>query len=85
MDIDFYFDFISPYAYFAWKNLTALREQNKNIVIKPKPVVFGAILTKLGQKGPAEIPSKRRYTIRDCMRYAKQKKNRFRFLAETSV
>lgn len=71
--LDFYFDFISPYAYLAWKNVrngpraVALR---RGMTLRARPILFPAILDKLGQLGPAEIPSKRAFTIRDVMRHA---------------
>ena len=52
--IHFYFDFISPYAYFAWRNLPSLAEKY-NRPIDAHPVVFGKLLDKWGQLGPAEI------------------------------
>jgi 2-hydroxychromene-2-carboxylate isomerase len=65
----FQFDFISPYAYVAWKRVHALAERHGrslNVV----PVLFAAMLDALGQKGPAEIPAKRLYTFKDAFRKA---------------
>ena len=67
--IDFYFDYISPYAYFAWRNLTALAEKHDCQVHAP-PVVFGKLLDNWGQLGPAEIEPKRRWLHQYCLRYA---------------
>jgi 2-hydroxychromene-2-carboxylate isomerase len=55
-----YFDFISPFAYLQWRRL---REQN-TLALTPVPMLFAAVLEKLGHKGPAEIPEKRRFTYR---------------------
>jgi 2-hydroxychromene-2-carboxylate isomerase len=55
-----YFDFISP---FAWIGLHRLKELPE-LDIDYRPVLFAGILGHWGQKGPAELPTKRRYTYR---------------------
>ena len=67
--IHFYFDFISPYAYFAWRKLPALAKKY-NREIEAHPIVFGKLLDKWGQLGPAEIPPKRNWLNEYCFRYA---------------
>ncbi|HJU22627.1 MAG TPA: 2-hydroxychromene-2-carboxylate isomerase [Casimicrobiaceae bacterium] len=59
MIADWYFDFVSPFSYLQCERL----QQHANIV-RPHPVLFGAILDAIGQKGPAEIPAKRVFTYR---------------------
>ena len=44
--IDFYFDFISPYSFLAYKKLKLLNKNN-NININYKPILLGG-LHKLG-------------------------------------
>lgn len=61
MRADWYFDFISPFAYLQLHKILALRER---ITITPKPIVLGAVLKHQGQLGPAEIPRKRELTYR---------------------
>ena len=56
-----YFDFISPFAYLQLPKMLALRER---IAIEAMPIVFGAVLARHGQVGPAEIPGKRAFTYR---------------------
>lgn len=58
---NWYFDFISPFAYLQWRSLGALRER---IALAPRPILFAALLDHHGHKGPAEIPEKRRFTFR---------------------
>ena len=70
--IDFYFDFISPYSYFAWLRLDRLKKQNINIQLKP--VLLAGLLNHWGQKGPAEIEPKRLELFRKCLRYAAKNK-----------
>ena len=47
-----------------------------------KPVLFAGLLNHWGQKGPAEIPAKRRWTYRWCTWWAKELGIPFRFPAE---
>jgi len=67
--IRFAFDFLSPYAYLAWQALPAIAERHGR-TLQPMPVVFAALLGANGQKGPAEIPSKRIYVFKDATRTA---------------
>lgn len=67
--IHFYFDFISPYSYFAWLKLPDLAKKY-NREIEAHPVVFGKLLDKWGQLGPAEIPPKQSWLNQYCLRYA---------------
>ena len=67
--IHFYFDYISPFAYFAWRKLPYLAKKY-NRQIEAHPVVFGKLLDKWGQLGPAEIPPKRNWLNQYCLRYA---------------
>lgn len=70
-DIHFYFDFISPYAWLAFKALPQSVEGISHRV-HYHPVVFGAMLKHHGQLGPAEMASKRDWTYRQVMWLAKQ-------------
>jgi 2-hydroxychromene-2-carboxylate isomerase len=56
-----YFDFVSPFAYIG---LHRLKELPSDVSIEYRPVLFAGILNHWGQKGPAELPTKRRYTYR---------------------
>jgi 2-hydroxychromene-2-carboxylate isomerase len=56
-----YFDFISPFAYIG---LHRMKELPRDLSIEYRPVLFAGILNHWGQKGPAELPTKRRYTYR---------------------
>ena len=55
------FDVISPFAYLAFTQFDRLPS---NLRIEYVPVLFAAILQHHGQLGPAEMPSKRRFTYR---------------------
>jgi len=66
--IDWYFDFVSPYAYLC---LLRLGELPAGVEITYRPVLFAGLLSHWGQKGPAEIVPKRRHTYRSTHWQAK--------------
>jgi 2-hydroxychromene-2-carboxylate isomerase len=71
--MDFYFDFISPYAYLAWMNpRTGPRAlaARYGVPLVVHPILFAGLLEKHGQLGPAEIPPKRAFLVKDVMRHA---------------
>lgn len=59
--VDWYFDFVSPYAYLASENLNLIQG---DVEIIPHPVLFAGILKKWDTRGPAEIGSMRKFTYR---------------------
>ena len=59
MIIDWYFDFVSPFAYFQWASLGRLPAP---VELRLRPVLLAGILKHWGQLGPAEIAPKRRFT-----------------------
>ena len=68
----FYFDFISPFAYLAWKRIPALVETH-NRQLQLQPVLFAGLLGHFGQLGPAEIPPKRVYIFKQVLRRAHER------------
>ena len=64
--IDFYLDFISPYAYLAFEQLPQALE-GLSYEMAYKPILFAALLKHHGQLGPAEIPGKREWTYRQVL------------------
>ena len=69
-EIDFYFDFISPYTYLAHKKIQLLPQ---NIKINYKPILLGGLHNLEGIKAPAFIKSKLKHMINDCNLIAKKK------------
>jgi 2-hydroxychromene-2-carboxylate isomerase len=61
MQVDWYIDFISPFA-FLQAEMLARRPLTVPLVCKP--VLFAGLLNHWGQLGPAEIEAKRRFTYR---------------------
>lgn len=58
--VDWFFDFISPFAYLQWQAVKRM----SGLDITYRPVLFAGLLSHLEHKGPAEIPAKRRFTYR---------------------
>lgn len=67
--VEFFFDFLSPYSYFAWPRVRALCAR-RGVALDLRPVLFAALLDHAGQRGPAEIPAKRAWLLTDCVRLA---------------
>lgn len=63
----FYFDFLSPFSYFAWFNLQKMSSDISPIY---KPVALGPLLNHWGQKGPGEIEPKREFLLKQMLRYS---------------
>lgn len=66
---DWYFDFISPYAYLQSARLDELA---KHANIRARPVLFAGLLNHHGQLGPAEIAPKRKFVFRQSLWMAKR-------------
>ncbi len=64
--IDFYFDFISPFACLAFEHLPQALAGH-SYQVHYKPVLFAGLLQHHGQMGPAEIDGKRDWTYRHVM------------------
>src|SRR5215470_14914268 len=69
MIADWYFDFVSPFAFLQNEQFGALPQK---LSIRYRPVLLAAILDANGQRGPAEIPAKRAFTYRFCLWQAKR-------------
>jgi 2-hydroxychromene-2-carboxylate isomerase len=61
--VEWYFDYVSPYAYLQLESFDRLPA---GLEVHLKPVLFAGLLGYWDQKGPAEIPAKRRQTYRYC-------------------
>ncbi len=61
--IDWYFDYISPFAYLQSQRLGEFAGRAE---IRPVPVLFAGLLDATGSLGPAEVPAKRLWTYRFC-------------------
>lgn len=73
---DWYFDFISPFAYLQSE---VLHRFDNKLTIRPVPVLFAGLLKHWGQKGPAEMATKRRFTYRQVQWLAEKNGIALRF------
>ena len=75
-EIDFYFDFISPYSYLAHKKIQIIKKE-ENINFNYKPILVGGLHNLQGITAPAFIKSKLKHMISDCDLIAKKNKSNF--------
>lgn len=68
-ELHFYFDFLSPFSYFAWLKLESFKT-DLNLKVNYKPVALGPLLNHWQIKGPGEITPKREFLLKQCLRYA---------------
>lgn len=68
--IDFYFDFTSPYGYFAATRIGALAAQYKRNVAW-HPILLGAVFKTTGMQPLPSVPLKGDYVFRDFERTAR--------------
>lgn len=67
----FFFDYISHNAYLAWHGAPAVAARH-GLTLTPVPVLFGAMLSHYRQVGPAELPAKSAWMLRNVLRKAKR-------------
>jgi 2-hydroxychromene-2-carboxylate isomerase len=68
--IDFYFDFSSPYGYFASQKIEALAEKHGRTV-DWHPILLGVVFKQTGAVPLTEVPVKGPYSRRDFARSAR--------------
>lgn len=68
-DLNFYFDFLSPFSYFAWVKLEESKQKN-DFKIHYKPVALGPLLNHWQIKGPGEVTPKREFLLKQCLRFS---------------
>ena len=72
-EIDFYFDFISPYSYLAHQKIKSIKNVNFNY----KPILLGGLHNLQEITAPAFIKAKLKHMINDCGLIAKKEKSNF--------
>ena len=72
-EIDFYFDFISPYSYLAHQKI----KETKKVNFRYKPVLVGGLHNLQGITAPAFIKPKLKHMMSDCDLIAKKDKTNF--------
>jgi 2-hydroxychromene-2-carboxylate isomerase len=63
--LDFYFDYLSPFSFIAWRRLGELQTLTQVDLI---PVALGPLLNHWGIKGPGEVQPKREFLLKSCLR-----------------
>jgi 2-hydroxychromene-2-carboxylate isomerase len=66
--IDFYFDFVSPTAYVAWKRLPGVLERT-GATLNAIPMFLGGVMNETGNRPPFTVPAKGRYFSVDLARF----------------
>jgi len=66
----FLFDYLSPYAYVAWHRVQPIAARHRREV-EPVPVLLAGLLGAHGTRGPAEVPARRAYLVKDTVRAAR--------------
>ena len=76
--IDFYFDFISPYSYLAYKRIKLINKKNE-LRINYKPILLGGLHKLSGITAPAFNQRKMKNMKNDCELVAIKNKINFRW------
>ncbi len=76
--VEFYFDFISPYSYLAYKRLKLL-DSNNNINIIYRPILLGGLHKLGGITPPAFNERKMKNMKNDCELVAKKSDIEFKW------
>jgi 2-hydroxychromene-2-carboxylate isomerase len=69
--VEFYFDFGSPYSYLAYKALPAIAAAH-GAEIMWRPMLLGGVFKAAGNQSPVEIPAKGRWLRGDLERWARR-------------
>ncbi len=72
MCVDFYFDFISPFGFFASLQIDALAARHGYGVRWHSMLIGVSVLKVMGMKPLLETPLKGPYTVRDAQRHARK-------------
>jgi 2-hydroxychromene-2-carboxylate isomerase len=69
--VEFFFDVGSPATYLAWTQLPRIAAE-AGAEIRWRPMLLGGVFKATGNRSPAEVPAKSRYTRRDFARHAER-------------
>jgi 2-hydroxychromene-2-carboxylate isomerase len=67
--VEFFFDFGSPYSYLAWHQLPKIAAKRAATIVW-RPMLLGGVFQATGNHSPMEIPAKGRYSLIDLQRWA---------------
>jgi 2-hydroxychromene-2-carboxylate isomerase len=69
VNVEFYYDLVSPYSFLAYGQLGRICEEN-GATLALRPMLLGAVHKEAGIKAPIETKLKARYQARDIRRWA---------------
>jgi 2-hydroxychromene-2-carboxylate isomerase len=69
--LEFFYDFTSPYSYFASTRVEALARRT-GAELRWRPFLLGGVFKACGNRAPIEVPAKGRYMLHDLERWAKR-------------
>lgn len=67
-EVNFYFDFLSPFSYLAWRRSQKILEKYP---VRYIPVPLGPLLNHWEIKGPGEVTPKREFILKQLLRHTK--------------
>ena len=76
--LEFYFDFVSPYSYIAYKQIQKVEKKN-TFKIKYMPICLGGLHNSAGVTPAAFISVKAKYMIKDTKLVSEKKNIKFKF------
>ena len=79
-DLEFFYDFTSPYSYLASERVEALAAR-AGAALHWRPFLLGGVLKATGNRAPIEIPAKGKHMLVDLARWAGERGIPFRFPA----
>jgi 2-hydroxychromene-2-carboxylate isomerase len=69
--LEFFFDFGSPYSYLAYKALTGIAAAHGAEIVW-RPMLLGGVFKATGNHSPAETPAKGKWLRQDLQRWARR-------------
>ncbi len=69
--VEFYFDFGSPYSYLAYKELPRVASRTGTTIVW-KPMLLGGVFKGTGNHSPMDIPAKSDWSKSDIQRWAQR-------------
>jgi len=69
--VEFFFDFGSPYTYLAYKELPRIAARTGAAIVW-RPMLLGGVFKATGNHSPAEIPAKSKWSSGDTERWARR-------------
>lgn len=75
IELDWYIDFLSPFPYLQAGRFSEFPD---GVAIRPRPILFAALLKHWGNKAPAEIPPKKQFLFRHALWLANRRGIPFR-------